>query len=49
MYLIQVFNGRDKVYEVVTNSMNELLQQVQDALHDGFCVYVEKGEENENR
>ena len=45
MYLIQVFNGRDKVYEIVTNSMDELLQAVQDALNDGFCAYVEKGVE----
>lgn len=42
MYLIQVFNGRDKVYEIVTNSIEELHQAIDDALHDGFCAYVEK-------
>ena len=42
MYLIQVFNGRTKMYEIITNNLAELHAAVDDALKDGFCVYVEK-------
>lgn len=46
-YLIQCFIGRDLSYSVVVDSLEQLHQEITDALNDGFNVYVEKARTQE--
>lgn len=45
MYLLQVFNQYDeRVYSLITDDKQELMEYTLEALNDGKRVYIEKHE-----